>query len=117
MHFLFYSYGGIAADGSLIPLPNWKRLQYRMYKVLLVQPDGSTYHIRHPFPYEIVKMPLDLDMMTEEQKELLKKQKEQEEADRVAALKASYELEEDLDEDEWDQSEYRELLTNKKSAK
>ena len=112
--FKIHSYGGIAADGSLIPLPNWKKLQYRMYKVLVVQPDGSTYHIYHPFPYEIIKMPLDLDVMTEEQKELLEKQKEKEEAERVAALKASYELEEELDEDEWDQSKYRELLTNKK---
>ena len=110
---MIHSYGGIAADGSLVPLPNWRRLQYRMYKVLMVQPDGSTYHIHHPFPYEIVKMPLDLNVMTEEQKELLKKQKDKEEAERVAALKASYELEEDVDEDDWDQSKYRELITNK----
>lgn len=110
------SYGGIAADGSLIPFPNWKRLQYRMYKVLLVQPDGSTYHIRHPFPYKIMKMPLDLSMMTEEQKGLLEKRKEEEDAEKAAALKASYELEEDLDEDEWDQSKYRELIANDKKS-
>lgn len=109
------SYGGITADGSLIPLPNWKRLQYRMYKVLMVQPDGSTYHVHHPFPYEIIKMPLDLSVMTEEQKELLKKQKEKEDAERAAALKASYELEEDLDEDDWDQSDYRGLINNSRS--
>ena len=112
-----YSYGGIATDGSLIPLPNWKRLQYRMYKVLMVQPDGSTYHVHHPFPYEIIKMPLDLSVMTEEQKQLLQEQKEKEEAERAAALKASYELEEDVDDDEWDQSKYRELLSNENSAK
>lgn len=58
-------------------------------------------------------MPLDLNVMTEEQKELLKKQKDEEEAERVAALKASYELEEDVDEDDWDQTKYRELIINK----
>ena len=117
VHFMLDSYGGIATDGSLIPLPNWKRLQYRMYKVLMVQPDGSSYHIHHPFPYEIIKMPLDLNLMTEEQKHLLKQQKEKEELERVAALKASYELEEDVDDDDWDQSKYRELISNKNNAK
>ena len=62
-------------------------------------------------------MPLDLSVMTEEQKQLLQEQKEKEEAERAAALKASYELEEDVDDDEWDQSKYRELLSNENSAK
>lgn len=83
----------------------------------MVQPNGSTYHIQHPFPYEIMKMPLDLSVMSEEQKELLRQQKDKEDAERAAALKASYELEEDLDEDEWDQSKYRELINNKGDTK
>jgi len=109
-----YSYGGIAADGSLIPYPNPKKIQYRMYKVLMVQPDGSTYHIHHPQPYGILKMPLDLSMMTEQQKELLKIQNEKEAKEKAEVLRAGYEADEELHEDEWDQNEYLELINNEK---
>jgi len=115
--FLLYSYGSIAADGSLIPYPNPKKIQYRMYKVLMVQPDGSTYHIYHPQPYGIVKMPLDLNVMTEQQKELLKIQKDKEAKERADILRASFEADEEIQDDEWDHAEYLDLIKDEKKLK
>ena len=38
---------GIGPDGAPLPQPNKKRLHPRMYPVLVVNQDGSTYTIRH----------------------------------------------------------------------
>jgi len=85
-----------------------------MYKVLMVQPDGSTYHIHHPQPYSILKMPLDLNVMTEQQKELLKMQKDKEAKERADVLRASYEADEEVLDDEWDHDEYLDLIKDEK---
>lgn len=39
-----------------------------MYKVRLVQPDGSSYAIRYPEPCKIICLPIDPSTMTEEEK-------------------------------------------------
>ena len=82
----------------------------------MVQPDGSTYHIHHPQPYGILKMPLDLTVMTEQQKDLLKIQKDKEAKERADALRASYEADEELHDDEWDYTEYLELIEDEKKS-
>jgi len=41
-----------------------------MYKVRLVQPDGSTYVIRYEEPYKIIKQPIDPANMTDEERKV-----------------------------------------------
>lgn len=38
---------GLGPDGKPLPMPNYKRIYPRMYKVLMVNQDGSTYTVRH----------------------------------------------------------------------
>ena len=38
---------GLGPDGKPLPMPNYKRIYPHMYKVLMVNQDGSTYTIRH----------------------------------------------------------------------
>lgn len=38
---------GLGPDGKPLPMPNYKRIHPRMYKVLMVNQDGSTYTTRH----------------------------------------------------------------------
>ena len=38
---------GVGPDGKPLPTPNYKRIHPRMYKVLMVNQDGSTYTARH----------------------------------------------------------------------
>ena len=42
---------GIGADGKPLPVPNKKRIYPRMYSVLMVNQDGSTYLTRLKFVY------------------------------------------------------------------
>lgn len=94
---------GIGPDGKPLPRPNPKKLYPRLYNTLLVQPDGSTYTIRHRFPHEILALPIDPDSLTTEEKANRLKQRRQEEA-------PVYVDEEDEFNDEWSQSTYKELI-------
>lgn len=63
-----------------------------MYKVRLVQPDGSTFVIRYEEPYKIVKQPIDPATMSEEEKKSRMKRLKPEKPKKI------YELEEEEDE-------------------
>ncbi len=41
-----------------------------MFKCLVVNQDGSTYHIYHHYPHKIITLPLDPLTLTEEEKEV-----------------------------------------------
>ena len=110
---------GIGPDGKPLTQPNKKKLHPRMYPVLVVNQDGSTYTVRHrslpttprfhsvvlPFrrtPLQILPLPLDPSTLTAE---------EREERERVRrAAKERVYVEEEVEEDGWDQDEYRELI-------
>ena len=112
---------GIGPDGKPLPIPNNKRVLPRLYKVLVVNQDGSTYTINHRYkhcklaqyihvcmydsryPYRIMALPLDLSTLTPEELE-------QRNRARLAAKKRVYVEEEGLEEEEWDQDRYRDLL-------
>ena len=77
-----------------------------MYKVLVVNQDGSTYSISHQYPHEIIPLPLDLSTLTEEERAARDRK-------RQLAKRRKYVVEEEETEDydeEWDQSQYRGLL-------
>ncbi|XP_052460635.1 39S ribosomal protein L55, mitochondrial [Carassius gibelio] len=42
----------------------------RMYPVLLVRPDGSTINIRYKEPRRIMKMPVDITTLSEEERKI-----------------------------------------------
>ncbi|CAI8052451.1 39S ribosomal protein L55, mitochondrial, partial [Geodia barretti] len=93
---------GIGPDGKPLPQPNKKRIHPRMYPVLVVNQDGSTYTMRHRTPLRILALPLDPATLTPEERE------ERERA-RRAARERVY-VEEDVEEDDWDQDHYRRLI-------
>ena len=41
-----------------------------MYPCLVVNQDGSTYHINHRYPHHIVTLPLDPLSLTQEEREV-----------------------------------------------
>ncbi|XP_065069928.1 large ribosomal subunit protein mL55-like [Rhopilema esculentum] len=45
-----------------------KKTYARMYKVRIVNPDGSSYFVRHPEPIGVIRMPQDPNLLTEEEK-------------------------------------------------
>ncbi|KAL5486544.1 hypothetical protein EMCRGX_G019041 [Ephydatia muelleri] len=92
---------GIGPDGKPLPMGNSKKIFPRMYKALVVNQDGSTE------PYKILTLPLDLSKLTEEQKAARARQKLQ--------VQARVYVEDKLDEEEdnWDQSGYRDLIRKK----
>ena len=61
---------GIGPDGKPLPIPNVKKVYPRMYPVLVVNQDGSSYHIRHTTPHQIITLPLDPATLTEEQRKV-----------------------------------------------
>ncbi|XP_056270844.1 39S ribosomal protein L55, mitochondrial isoform X2 [Pseudoliparis swirei] len=48
----------------------------RLYPVMLVRPDGSTIHIRYREPRHILMMPVNLAMLSEEERRARQKKKE-----------------------------------------
>jgi len=77
-----------------------------MYKVRLVQPDGSSYFIRYDKPYKIIAQPINpADMTEEERKERMKRLKP-EKPEKI------YELE-DEDEAGHDQRSWANLMKKK----
>lgn len=77
-----------------------------MYKIRLVQPDGSSYFIRHEKPYKIIKQPINpADMTEEERKERMKRLKP-EKPEKI------YELE-DEDDTSYDQRSWANLMKKK----
>ena len=53
--------------GERLPLENTRNLRFRVYKTLVVNPDGSSYYADSPMPYEITFLPIDLSEMTEQE--------------------------------------------------
>ncbi|XP_068677097.1 large ribosomal subunit protein mL55-like [Montipora foliosa] len=78
----------------------------RMYKVRLVQPDGSTYFIRYEEPYKIIKKPIDPAAMTEEEKRARMNRLKPEKPKKI------YEMEEEEDEN-YNQRSWTNLIKNK----
>ncbi|XP_077078865.1 large ribosomal subunit protein mL55 [Siphateles boraxobius] len=48
----------------------------RMYPVLLVRPDGSTINIRYREPKRIIKMPVDITTLSEEERKIRMRRRE-----------------------------------------
>ncbi|XP_026104784.1 39S ribosomal protein L55, mitochondrial [Carassius auratus] len=48
----------------------------RMYPVLLVRPDGSTINIRYKEPRRIMKMPVDITTLSEEERKIRMRKRE-----------------------------------------
>lgn len=94
---------GVGADGKPLPIPNTKKVHPRMYRVLMVNQDGSSYTIRHRTPHRIVTLPLDLSTLTPEQ--LAERERV-----RQAAKARVYVEEEFEEEEEWSHDQYRNLL-------
>lgn len=46
-----------------------KSVYPRVYKVRLQQPDGSSYTIRYHEPHELIRLPVDPNSLTEEEKQ------------------------------------------------
>ena len=61
---------GIGPDGKPLPIANTKKVFSRMYPVLVVNQDGSSYRIRHTTPHQIITLPLDPATLTEEQRKV-----------------------------------------------
>ena len=62
---------GIGPDGKQLPIPNTRKLFPRMYPVMVVNQDGSTYQIRHCTPHCIITLPLDPATLTEEERKVI----------------------------------------------
>ena len=67
---MFINRLGIGPDGRPLPIANPKTIVPRMFKCLVVNQDGSTYHIYHHYPHKIITLPLDPLTLTEEEKEV-----------------------------------------------
>lgn len=109
---------GIGPDGKHLPIPNTKRLYPRLYPCLIVNQDGSTYQIYHHYPYEIITLPLDPNTLTPEQREvyipmvysnviIIVQAREKE---KRQAQQPKYFSEDDYLEEEWDHTQYKDLL-------
>ncbi|XP_066253297.1 large ribosomal subunit protein mL55 [Euwallacea similis] len=98
----FYQIRGLSCWTASITRPH--RLTYaRLYPTLLVQPDGSTYTIRYPEPRKIIKLPLNVWTLSEDdRKARLEKRKP----------KTKVVIEEDL-EDSFDSKKYLKYLKKK----
>ena len=97
---------GVGPDGRRLPIHNTQKLFPKMYKVLVVNQDGSTYSISHQYPHKIIPLPLDLSTLTEEER--AERDKKQQVAKRRKYVVEEEEIEDD--DEEWDQSQYRGLL-------
>lgn len=95
---------GIGPDGKPLPIPNTKKLFPRMYPCLVVNQDGSTYHINHCHPHHIITLPLDPLTLTQEEREVREKQKRRAKDHQYISDEDQYE------DDEWDHSQYKDLL-------
>lgn len=75
-----------------------------MYKVLFVNPDGSTIQCRHERPHDIIKLPVDLNMLSQEQKaERLKRRQPQKKVE---------EIDDGLEDVQFDQRQYEDIFRN-----
>ncbi|KAK6638481.1 hypothetical protein RUM43_006748 [Polyplax serrata] len=45
-----------------------RKLYMKQYQTLMVQPDGSTFYFRHYEPRRIIKLPIDISLLSEEEK-------------------------------------------------
>ena len=58
---------GIGPDGHPLPIMNFRKLYPRMYPCIIVNQDGSSYHIEHEYPHHIITLPLDKSTLSEEE--------------------------------------------------
>ena len=77
-----------------------------MYKVRLVQPDGSSYLIRYDKPYKIIKQAIDPANMTDEERKARMDRLKPEKPKKI------YELEEEDDEG-YNQRSWTDLIKKK----
>ena len=83
-----------------------KKVYPRMYKVRLVQPDGSSYFIRYDKPYKIIKQAIDPANMTDEERKARMNRLKPEKPKKI------YELEEEDDEG-YNQRSWTDLIKKK----
>lgn len=96
-----------AANQSEISLARPKKEKYLLqYKVCLVNPDGSSYHIRHNAPLGCIRLPIDPNSLTEEELKARMKKKRSEKKVQVKI----YAEEKDV---EFDSGALRRLLMKK----
>ncbi|XP_023221048.1 39S ribosomal protein L55, mitochondrial-like isoform X1 [Centruroides sculpturatus] len=80
IYFQKFSIGNQCFNSNRASITKVRRKIYaKMYPAVLVQPDGSTINIRYHEPKMIIKLPPDLDKMSEEEKrKYMNKQKPKE---------------------------------------
>ena len=83
-----------------------KKVYPRMYKVRLVQPDGSSYFIRYDKPHKIIKQAIDPANMTDEERKARMDRLKPEKPKKI------YELEEEDDEG-YNQRSWTDLIKKK----
>ncbi|XP_042585464.1 39S ribosomal protein L55, mitochondrial-like [Cyprinus carpio] len=65
------------SDSNRTCVVRFGRQKYeRMYPVLLVRPDGSTINIRYKEPRRIMKMPVDITTLSEEERKIRMRKRE-----------------------------------------
>ncbi|EDO46966.1 predicted protein [Nematostella vectensis] len=79
-----------------------KQAYPRMYKVLVVQPDGSTYTMRYHEPRKIVRLPVDPTTLAEEERKERMRRLKPEKPKKI------YQIEED--ETDFDQRSWTRLI-------
>ena len=73
--YIIYIRRGVGPDGKPLPVPNTRKLFPKLYKCLVVNQDGSTYNIHTNYPYKIITLPLDLETLSKEEREVRERER------------------------------------------